>query len=123
MFRTTMIALATVAALGAGSITPTMAAGPASAPVAAVAQAGDASVVKVGGRHDRGYRKDRHGRGYRGDHHRWGKHGHYRHGRFGRGRNCIIERTRIVRWTPRGKIVRIVPEKICFNGGPRRGWR
>ncbi|MDQ0315155.1 hypothetical protein [Amorphus orientalis] len=121
MFRSTMIALATVAALGAGSITPSLAAGP--APVAAVTQSAETNVVKVGGRHDRGYRGDRHRRGYRGDHHRWGKHGHYRHGRFGRGRTCIVERTRIVRWTPRGKIVRVVPEKICFNGGSRRGWR
>lgn len=112
MIRTTMIALATVAALGAGSLSPALAAGPAAAPSARIAAAGESPVIEVGGR----YRYD--------DARRHAYHENdVRQGRAFRGRTCVVRQVRTVRWTPHGKIVRLVPEKTCFAGGPRRGWR
>lgn len=125
MIRSTLIALATAATLGAASLTPALAAGPSAGPVAAISQSSEASVIKVGDRRGRDYRDDR--RGYRDDrrgyHRGRGHHGHgYRHGRrFSRG--CEVRPVKVVRWTPFGKVVRIERQKICGFGGPRRHWR
>ncbi|MEW5424243.1 hypothetical protein [Amorphus sp. 3PC139-8] len=118
MIRSTLIALATAATLGASALSPALAAGPSAGPVAAIAQSSEASVIKVGNRHGRDYRGDRR------DYHRGrGHHGRgYHHGpRFSRG--CTVRPVKVVRWTPFGKVVRIERQKTCGFGGPRRHWR
>lgn len=121
MFRKTFIAVATVAAMSAGSLVPAIAAGANLAGGAAAAQADTSPVVQVRDRYDRGDRYD-HDRGrdyrHRGNHHRG--HGYQRGHR--RGQICQVRPTRVVQWTPRGKIVRVIPQQTCFYGGGRH-WR
>jgi len=116
ILRKTMIVFATVASLGAASAIPAAAAGPNAGAVAAIAQSKTSKAVEISDRGGRNHRYDR-GRDYRRDHGRR----HWRgHGR-GYGRPvCRVRPTKIVRWTPRGKIVRIVPRETCFFGGGRR---
>lgn len=117
MYRKTVIAAVTVAALGAGSLAPAAAAGVTLAGGAAVAQSNGSPIVQI--RHD-----DRHDRGHRGRDYRRGRNDHRGHG-YQRGRHrgmvCQVRPTRVVQWTPRGKVVRVIRQETCFFGGRR--WR
>jgi hypothetical protein len=119
MFRKTFIAAATVAALGAASLVPAAAAGVTFAGGAAAAQADTSPVVQIRDRYDHRDRYDR-GRNYRRGHNDHRGHGYQRG--YRRGQVCQIRPTRVVQWTPRGKIVRVIPQETCFFGGGRR-WR
>lgn len=117
MFRKTFIAAATVAALGAGSLAPASAAVVNLGGVAA-AQTDASPTVQV--RHDG--RRDRNDRGR--DYRRRGRDDHRGHGYhrgYRRGQVCQVRPTRVVEWTPRGKVVRVIRQETCFFGGRR--WR
>lgn len=112
MFRKSMIALATVASLGAASLVPAAAAGP----VHAQSSAGQpqSGIVQV---HDSHGGRD----GYR-DHGRDRSRSKWveRDDRRGGIRKvCSIQKVRVVEWTRHGKTVRIVPKKECDFAGPR----
>ena len=113
-----MIIFATAASFGAASVVPASAAGPATGPVAAIAQSSTSKVVEIGDRDGGRHRYDR-GRDYR--RHDGGRHWRGHHRGY-RRQICQVRPTRIIQWTPRGKIVRIVPRETCFFGGGRR-WR
>lgn len=112
MFRKSMIALATVASLGAASLGPAAAASPAHAQSSAgQPQSGIVLVHDSRGGRD-GYRD--HGRDR--DRNRWVE----RDDRRGGIRKvCSIQKVRVVERTRYGKTVRIVPKKECHFVGPR----
>lgn len=117
--RKTFIAVATVAAIGVGSLVPAAAAGPTPAGAAAAAQAGTSPIVQVRDRYDHNDRNDR-GRHYRRGHNDHRGHGYQRG--YRRGQICQVRPMRVVQWTPRGKVVRVIRQQTCFFGGGRH-WR
>lgn len=116
MFRKTFIAIATVAAVGAGSLVPAAAAGVTIAGGAVAARADASPIVQVRDRYDHNDR----GRDYRRGGHDHRGHGYQRG--YRRGQVCQVRPTRVVQWTPRGKIVRVIRQETCFFGGGRH-WR
>jgi len=108
MIRKSMIALATIASLGAASLAPAAAAGWGQTSAGAASQAGVVQVHDVRG-HRSHHDRDRYGRGGR----------MLRHNHATARQLCTVQKVRVVEDTRHGKVIRMIPKKSCRTVGPR----